>query len=131
MDGLIYNSPEANETTTGDMSDSEFALRLVLFEYLIPMQRRSRAKALCSSVSTVEVGMESDVMGAMEHLLHLSDALLASRGYPTSFVSPFSRVKARKYCRYNVNALTLAETDEVDIKGRRADPRGGYRIFSR
>ena len=95
------------------------------------MQHHSCAKALCSAVKTVDVGEESDVMGAMEHLLHLADALLASRGFPTSFVCPFSRIPIRRCHRYNVDALLLAECEEVEIKGRRADPRGGYRIFSR
>ena len=112
------------------MSDPEFAARLVVFEYLIPMQRHSCAKALCSAVNTVDVGKESDVIGVMEHLLHVADALLGSRGYPTSFVHPFSRVRVCRCHRYNVDALLLAECEEVEIKGRHADPRGGYRIFS-
>ena len=110
------------------MSDPEFVVRLVVFEYLIPMQRHSCANALCSAVKTVDVGEESNVMGAMEHLLHLADALLGLRGYPTSFVRPFSRMHIRRCHRYNVNALLLAECVDNKIKGRHSDPRGGCRI---
>ena len=113
------------------MSDFEFAVRLVVFQYLIPMQRQSRARVLCCATNAVVVAHESHIMGTMEHLLHVSDALLVSRGYSTSFLHPFSRLHIRKFGRYNVDVLMLAECDEVTIKGRRADPRSGYRIFSR
>ena len=112
------------------MSDSEFVIRLVIFEYLIPMQRATRARALCSAIGTVDVYKESQIMGVMEHLLHIGDALLSSRGYPTSFVHPFSRVRIRHCHRYSVHALTLADCDDVDIRGRHADPLAGIRIFS-
>ena len=113
------------------MSDYEMAVRLVVFEYLIPRQRESRIRALCSVIGAVDVSKESHVMGAMEHLLHLGDALLASRGYPTSFIHPFSRVRVRRCPRYNVHALLLAECDDFEFNDRRADPRAGIRIFSR
>ena len=113
------------------MTDSEYAIRLVVFEYLIPMQRGARLRSLCSAIGKVDVYEESQIMGVMEHLLHLADALLASRGYPTSFVHPFPNIRLCRCPSYNVHALLLADRDETDIKDRRADPPSGIRIFLR
>ena len=113
------------------MSDPEFVIRLVIFEYLIPMQRKARVNALCSVIGTVNVYKENNIMGMMEQLLLLGNALLSSRGYPTSFVHPLSPMRIRHCHRYNVHALLLADIEEVYIQGRRADPRAGFCIFSR
>ena len=43
----------------------------------------------------------------------MSDALLVSRGYPTSFIHPFSRVQIRRFGRCNVDGLMLAECDPI------------------
>ena len=56
------------------MSDSVFVIGLVVLKYYIPMQRETRAQTLCSAIRTVNVHKESNIMGVMEHLLHVGDA---------------------------------------------------------
>ena len=68
--------------------DREFALRLVVFHYLLPQQRASRARHLDRVFRDAGENWgdeETTLEGMMERLSLLSDKLLTSRGYPTSF----------------------------------------------
>ena len=104
--------------------DHGFALRLVIFEYLLPSQKRARRLCLQKALQSVQVYRETHVGGVMEHLLHLSDALLNCRGYPTSFVLHVEAIE--KYHRRTGDAIVIPKLMSHE---RISDPRGGYRIF--
>jgi hypothetical protein len=108
--------------------DRNDALRIVIFEYLLPDQIKSRRNALHKVVilnSHLSTG-EPYLSGLMEHIWLLSDALLNARGYPTSFVSPIRRIQY--FERRLVEALVIPAID-LHVHKRPADPPGGYRIF--
>ena len=113
--------------------DREDALRLVVFEYLLPMQRRARLECLRGCMERecmAKDGPDPSIGGLMNRLLMLSDTLLQTQGFATSFVMPLSM---KDVDRVNVSAL-------VDSPGpyrwflnpqrtRRADPTWGLRTF--
>ena len=122
--------------------DRAFALRLVVFEYLLPMQKKACAAATCRAILSCESveyvhALESHVSGMMERVQLLADRLLSARGLATSYVFPF-RVK-RAYNRVPerraVDALLLAEEptvlDEPFGDARVSDPFCGYYVFAR
>ena len=63
--------------------DHADALRIVVFEYLLPMQRRNRVRCLESCFSREQIDIhwstESTVSGCLERMLILSDRLLTIR----------------------------------------------------
>ena len=117
--------------------DFEFAIRLVVFEYLLPMQRDLRTRALLSSLRRADLhGNWNDMShpaGLFEDMLRLSDELLGLHGHPTSYIYPTTMMHddGRYDARRNVAAL-------IDSPGpfvwdpdcpRRADPKAGVRRF--
>mgnify|MGYP001271887938 CR=1 FL=1 len=113
--------------------DRQDALRLVIFEYLLPTQRKARCDFLQSVLLAHRGGRflpaEPNLAGLMKHLLLLSDALLNTRGYPTSFVYRYNRIQ-HHYCdRQLVKALVIPTIDMHHTFERMADPPGGYKIF--
>ena len=118
--------------------DHADALRIVVFEYLLPMQRRTRTRCLESCLTRECIDLhwspESTVAGCLERLLRLSDRLLGIHGFSTSYVMPLSmRHDNPLYdSRRLVNAL-------IDSPGpyrwccnpsvRTGDPEWGFRAF--
>ena len=96
------------------MTTREFALRLVVFEYLLPSMRRSRLAALKEALLTARRvaagGGEDTRVVRFENLIFLSDRLLAQHGGASSFFYPISRMPEdpRVYGRDNVTALVDA-----------------------
>ena len=113
-----------------DEAGRALAARIVVFEYLVPAQRKARRDATTRAfLIHGDVGAYPTLEDMMGHLLRLSDALLGSRGYPTSFRFP------RATCQFGLqttNALTLCSDPifkRVLPRERAADPTRGYRIF--
>jgi hypothetical protein len=119
----------------------EFAVRLVIFEYLLPMQRHGRLQTFNTAIKQSRdqhVGrytQESSIHGMMEILLLLSDRLLETRGYPTSFLYPH-KIRFNWYSWNNkyVNSLMLADRptklDEPFCDENFSNPFYGHRIFT-
>jgi len=117
--------------------DRNDALRIVIFEYLIPNQKKSRCNILHDIVqknfTSIPKTQEQNLSGLMEHLLIISDAFMSSRGYPTSFILPYNR--NNMYSMYGfreslmVRALIIPPVDRIRVFERMADPPAGYRIF--
>ena len=111
--------------------DASFALRLVIFEYLLPEQARCRRRvlrhSLCSTVGWFQA--EPRVEGMMEILRNLADDLLASQRFATSYRIP--RIRQPYFLRRNVDAIVLAQCEEVRGSRRLADPPFGIYVFQR
>ena len=120
--------------------DHEFAMRLVVFEYLLPMQRHLRAKAVYSSVRNANLNEAlsrqepEQIHGLFEHLLTLSDRLLGMHGFPTSYFYPVRMMydDNRYNDRKNVKALIDAPVPFVwnPQCTRPSDPNSGFRTFN-
>ena len=125
--------------------DREFAIRLVVFEYLLPMQRAIRCRAFleCARAAKVNRSHITTVRGhayprhqmrvwnTFEDLLTLSDRLLSLHGFATSYVYPISMQDEDPEMSKTVSAL-------IDSPGffrwsercpRIADPNHGFRTF--
>lgn len=113
--------------------DRTDALKLVIFEYLLANQKKARCdflhRVLMSNRELVPVFPEPSLMGLMEHITLLSDALLNSRGYPTSFVYRYNRIQHHDCDRQLVKALVIPTIDMHFTFERMSDPPAGYKIF--
>ena len=117
--------------------DREFAVRLVVFEYLLPMQRDLRVRAISSSLRDADItrgwAPERNAAGLLEHLLILSDRLLGRNGFPTSYFYPVRMMydDSRYDDRQTVKALIDAPVPFVwnPQCPRPADPKFGFRTF--
>ena len=111
------------------------AIRFVIFDYLLPCQTKSRCDSLhnvlVANAHLVPRTPEPTLSGLMEHILLISDALLHSRGYPTSFVYTYNRLQHYDCNRQLVNALVIPRIDMHRTFERMADPPAGYKIFGR
>ena len=126
-------SSRENENTLF-MQENGQGVRLVVFEYLLPMQRRNRHLRSCLQKEnlTCESSACSQVSFLMEDLLRLSDRLLEGHGFPTSYIYPVTygpTIPPHLRDRYLVYVL-------VDCDGpfcwdpdcpRKADPMYGFR----
>ena len=118
--------------------DHADALRIVIFEYLLPMQRRNRVRCIESCLSRERIDMqwvpESTAGGCFEHILLLSDRLLGIHGFATSYVMPFSMMHHNP--QYDSSRLVQALVDSpgpyrwcCDERTRLSDPEWGIRTF--
>ena len=117
--------------------DREFALRLVVFEYLLPMQKRLRGERIKRAFA--EEGIDAtwrpshQVAGVFEELLRISDKLLCSQWFATSYIYPFTMRHENEeiHRRQTVNALIDSNGPFVwnEHCARRADPCSGIRAF--
>lgn len=114
--------------------DRADALRLVVFEYLLPMQRRRRVARLAHCFACVDAGQiasNQTVGGVFEELLRLSDRLL--EGFGTSYWYPLTM--QHEDGRYDRRRLVAALVDSPGPYAwsrhphRRADPWSGFRTF--
>ena len=113
--------------------DRADALRLVVFEYLLPMQRRRRVARLSHCFACADVGRDAhqNAGGLFEDLLRLSDRLL--EGFGTSYWYPLSM--QHEDDRYDRRRLVAALIDSPGPYAwslhphRRADPWSGLRTF--
>lgn len=117
--------------------DREDAIRLVVFEYLLPLQRERRVRAMRRAFALERIGAdwvpERGFGGIFEELHRISEHLLRAQGFATSYTYPLTmhHDNAEITRRPTVNAL-------VDSAGpfvwnvhcqRPADPVGGIRVF--
>jgi hypothetical protein len=70
--------------------DRQYAIRLVIFEYLLPEQRRIRVSVLKKCMCTGITKKEHNQRLFMLRLLLLSDRLLESQGFSTTFYLPIT-----------------------------------------
>ena len=121
-----------------DSMDREFAVRLVVFEYLLPMQRDLRVNAISSSLRDANITHEwapvRNAADLLEHLLILSDSLLGLNGFPTSYIYPVRMMydDSRYDDRQTGRALIDAPPPFVwnPQCPRPADPKSGFRTFN-
>lgn len=118
--------------------DREFAIRLVLFEYLLPLQNASRRSSFCVSLlrSGITTSYENVGLDSLMHILqHIADRLMITQGYPTSYTCPQSYRRCYIYPTPSrtVDAMTLASANFNDafVFPRNADPPTGIPIFKR
>jgi len=112
----------------------EFALRLVIFEYLLPEQRRKRCNCLCNTLNNTSHSLfgsgippyEKNKEGFFEYLMLFSDQLLGIRGYPSSFITKRRMISINR----NLDALFILDANYYQEMYRVADPPVGYRIFN-
>lgn len=117
--------------------DHAFALRLVVFEYLLPQQRKRRAQVVtnCILSEMPECHLIFNVGDMFDRLLRISDALLSRHGFPTSYVLPCTMHHAnyRIHEQTTVNALVDSPGPyDWSLNGKRtriADPCYGLRCF--
>lgn len=117
--------------------DRADALRLVVFEYLLPLQRGRRVRAMRRAFALARVGAdwapERHLGGIFEVLHYISEHLLQAQGFATSYMYPLTmqHENGEVTRRPTVNAL-------VDSAGpyvwnvhcpRPADPVSGFRVF--
>lgn len=114
--------------------DKNFALRLVIFEYLLPLQRRRRVEQLERAFSLEDVNIHwtpsYHLAGVVEELHRISEQMLHSQGFATSYTYPITFKHENCELRRNVSALVDSEGPFVWNKhcARRADPLGGFRV---
>lgn len=109
--------------------DHADALRLVVFEYLLPEMRRQRARVFLASVAKAQIGpwfTEHSVGGLMHRLLLLSDRLLALHGHATSFTLPLTT----KYTSMSPTVDALVDGDGPWRWTGGADPFYGVCVFA-
>lgn len=117
--------------------DREDAVRLVVFEYLLPMQRRLRAERIRRAFADERIDgswrPSDQPAGVFEELLRISDQLLRSQWFATSYIYPFTMRHENEelHQRRCVNALIDSNGPFVwnEHCPRRADPVGGIRTF--
>ena len=117
--------------------DKNDALRIVIFEYLLPMQRNNRVKIIRTSFDKEDVTkdwtFEQHSAGIFEQIHRLSERLLYSQWFPTSYFFPIcmDHENIQVNDRRNVCALVDSSGPFVwDVLcSRRADPIGGFRVF--
>lgn len=119
--------------------DREDAVRIVVFEYLLPMQRRARLRCIrdCMQrerMSDFAAGPEPTLGGLLERLLLLSDCLLKTQGFPTSFVMPLSMMHSNPECDARRNVSVLIDSPGPyrwfdTSRTRCSDPDWGLRTF--
>ena len=119
--------------------DHEFALRLVIFEYLLPAQRTRRQRSISASLGSVGITRTWDPhrhpAGVFEDLLRFSDELLSTHGFSTSYYYPKTlQYEDSQYdTRLAVSALIDSPCSYFAWNPncrRKADPRGGgFRTF--
>ena len=116
--------------------DREDALRLVVFEYLLPMQRKQRARILrrCLEQERIDWRRPSRyVAGVFEEMHWLSERLLETHGFPTSYIYPWTMRHDNEELNRSMTVKSLIDSEGPLVWNprcpRRADPKGGIRVF--
>lgn len=117
--------------------DKSDALRLAVFEYLLPAQRTRRVEQLARAFSNEQVDLnwtpERHPAGVFEELHRISEQLLISQGFPSSYTYPktMHHENGELSRRLQVNALIDSDGPFVWDPNcrRRADPPNGIRVF--
>ena len=94
--------------------DREYAMRMVVFEYLLPMQRAARMHLVHRSLLETEImlsllqHMTTDNI-VRQSMLLLSDRLLSTHGYATSF-----RIPRHQRIQYRYTSQPVRQRRTVD-----------------
>jgi hypothetical protein len=134
---LVYESAPFYRDKRGKGMDSADALRIVIFEYLLPDQRRARVKVIREAFASERVDMNwtpsRHPAGIFEDLLRISEQLLHSQGLATAYTYPWTMHHENGQIddRRNISALVDSEGPFVwnPTFPRRADPLSGIRVF--
>ena len=119
--------------------DRADALRLVVFEYLLPANRDRRIRLLRTCLADERMDRKwhpsAHLAGIMEEIHFLSDGLLRTQGFPTSYVYPTTMRHANHDVNQRLAVRALVDSDGPLVWNahcqRRADPPIGIRIFGR
>lgn len=115
--------------------DRNDAIRIVIFEYLLPAQRKATADALYAIIQdnrwVVPSEKEHTFAGLMEHIKLFADGLLSSRGHATSFVYRYNRLHHHDCTSLTVRAIIVPSIDMHQTFERNANPPGGWYMFKR
>ena len=117
--------------------DRADAIRLVIFEYLLPSQREQRARVIQRCLAAEEINLNWDasrhVAGVFEEIHLLSDRLLETHGFATSYIYPYTMRHEAEPLNQRKNVSALIDSDGLFVwnqkSNRRADPRSGIRVF--
>ena len=112
------------------------ALRLVIWEYLLPAQRRARAAQLTRTLVACRDALicapERHPAGVFEVLHFMSDRLLHSHGFATSYTYPVTMQHNHLEIHRRRIVYALVDSDGPFVWNpncaRKADPFGGIRV---
>ena len=112
------------------------ALRLVIWEYLLPAQRRARAAQLTRTLVACRdariCAPERHPAGVFEVLHFMSDRLLHSHGFATSYTYPVTMQHNHLEIHRRRIVYALVDSDGPFVWNpncaRKADPFGGIRV---
>ena len=117
--------------------DKEDALRIAIFEYLLPLQKRIRYDAISKGLTRAHIFRDWDPnrhpAGIFEDILRFSDRLLAMHGFPTSYVYPWSMHHENGMIDKRLTVAALVDSPGPFVWNpacsRKADPPCGIRTF--
>ena len=116
--------------------DREDACRLVIFEYLLPGQKLQRARVIqgCFENEFDRLFRPSrHLSGLFEEIHWLSERLLASQGFSTSYIYPMTMRHENEELNRRLNVRALIDSDGPFVWNltcqRKADPPSGIRVF--
>ena len=117
--------------------DRADAIRLVVFEYLLPANRRQRARVLQKCLNDERIDCDwhpsRHFAGVFEEMHLLSERLLGTHGFATSYVYPYTLRHAREEINLSKTVKALVDSDGPFVWNamckRRADPPSGIRVF--
>ena len=117
--------------------DRNDAIRIVIFEYLLPMQRDTRVKIIQKSFKkenvTVDWVPEIHPAGIFEEIHRLSEQLLYSQFFATSYIYPLTMQHEDSQLDERKNVCALVDNEGPFVWDtscpRKSDPIGGIRVF--
>jgi hypothetical protein len=117
--------------------DRADAIRLVVFEYLLPANRKQRARVLQACLADERIDRDwhpsRHFAGIFEEMHLLSERLLGTHGFATSYVYPYTLRHAREEVNTSETVRALLDCDGPFVWNarckRRADPASGIRVF--
>ena len=119
--------------------DREDAIRIVIFEYLLPAQKLHRALILKRCLNNADIDLHWNPSrhwaGIFEEMHWLSERLLETHGFPTSYIYPWTMRHKKGCLNRSLNVRALIDSDGPFVWNpeckRPADPRTGIRVFNK
>ena len=110
--------------------------RLVVFEYLLPLQRKNRVRLFLECCSHICADIGADMCktpaGVFEELHILSDRLLSKHGFATSYIYPYTLRHENEQINRRRNVYALLDCEGPFVWNadctRKADPPSGIRV---